>query len=55
VSAPIDPDQLAALQALRRGLGDVQVREVIDQPGGDPAPVQASQGALFKEVSPAQP
>ena len=55
MSPAVDRDQLAALQALRRGLGDVQVLEVIDQPGGDPAPVQASQGALFEEVSPAQP
>jgi hypothetical protein len=56
ISAPVDPDQLAALRALRRGFGDVQVLEVLDgQPGRDPAPVQASQEALFEEVTPAQP
>jgi hypothetical protein len=48
VDAPLDPDQLAALRALRRGFGDVQVLEVVDQPGRDPAPVQATQAALFE-------
>jgi hypothetical protein len=30
VSAPLEPDQLAALRALRRGFGDVQVLEVVE-------------------------
>jgi hypothetical protein len=30
VSATLDPDQLAALRALRRGFSDVQVLEVVD-------------------------
>ena len=30
MSAPVDADQLAALRALRRGFGDVQVLEVIE-------------------------
>jgi hypothetical protein len=47
MSVTVDRDQLAALRALRRGFGDVQVLEVVDQPARDPAPVQASQGALF--------
>jgi hypothetical protein len=29
VSAPVDVDQLAALRALRRGFGDVQVLKVV--------------------------
>jgi hypothetical protein len=49
MSAPVDVDQLAAPQALRRGFGDAQVLEVTDQPGRDPAPVQASQGARFRD------
>jgi hypothetical protein len=52
VSVPLGPDQLAALRALRRRFGDVQVLEVVDQPGRDPAPVQATQGQLFEGVSP---
>ena len=48
MSAPVDLDQLAALRALRRRFGDVQVLEVVDQtPDRDPAPVQAEQAALF--------
>jgi hypothetical protein len=54
MSAPVDLDQLAALRALRRGFGDVQVLEVVDQPARDPAPVQADQDALFEEVTPDQ-
>ena len=54
MSAPVDLDQLTALRALRRGFGDVQVLEVVDQPGRDPAPAQASQPALFEEVTPDQ-
>jgi len=50
MSARVDLDQLAALRALRRGFGDVQFLEVVEsEPGRDPAPVQASQGALFEE------
>lgn len=49
MSVPLGPDQLAALRALRRGFGDVQVLEVVDQPGRNTAPVQASQGALFED------
>jgi hypothetical protein len=44
----IDREQVAALRALRRGLGHVQVLEVVDQPSRDPAPVQATQAALFE-------
>jgi hypothetical protein len=52
VSATVDREQLAALRTLRRGFGDVQVLEVLDlAPGRDPAPVQASQGELFEEVT----
>jgi hypothetical protein len=46
VSPTVDPDQLAALQALRRGfsVGQVLVLEVLGrEPGRDPAPVQATQ------------
>lgn len=32
VGERLDPDQLAALGALRRGFGDVQVLEVVDRP-----------------------
>jgi hypothetical protein len=47
--ATVDREQLAALRALRRGFGDVQVLEVVElEPGRDPAPVQASQGELFE-------
>jgi hypothetical protein len=50
MSAPVDVDQLAALRALRRRFGEVQVLEVVEsEPGRDPAPVQASQDALFEE------
>jgi hypothetical protein len=52
MNARVDLDQLAALRALRRGFGEVQVLEVVDQPGRDPAPVQTDQGALFEEVTP---
>jgi hypothetical protein len=46
MSATVDLDQLAALRALRRGSGDVQVLKVVDhQPGRDPAPVQGHAGA----------
>jgi hypothetical protein len=31
MSAPVDLDQLAALQALRRGFGDVQVLKLLRQ------------------------
>ncbi len=47
MSAPLDRDQLAALRALRRGFGDVQVLEVVEEPDRDPAPGQAEQAALF--------
>jgi hypothetical protein len=33
MNAPIDVDQLAALRALRRGFGDVQVLEVVEGDG----------------------
>ena len=38
MSATVDLDQLAALRALRRGFGDVQVLEVTSQPGRDLRP-----------------
>ena len=53
MSATVDVDQLAALRALRRAFGEVQVLKVVDQqPGRDPAPVQATQAALFEEQQP---
>jgi hypothetical protein len=56
MSAAVDVDQLAALRALRRGFGEVQVLEVVEaKPGRDPAPVQASQGELFEERCPHSP
>lgn len=33
MNAPVDVDQLAALRALRRGFGDVQVLEVVEGDG----------------------
>jgi hypothetical protein len=51
VSPTVDVDQLAALRALRRGFGDVQVLEVVGRPGRDPAPGQGDQGELFGEVT----
>jgi len=49
VSATVDLPQLAALRALRRGFGDVQVLEVLvvdNPPASPPPPVQP---ALFEE------
>jgi hypothetical protein len=51
MSATVDLDQLAALLALRRGFGDVQVLEVVGRPGRHPAPGQGDQGELFEEVT----
>jgi hypothetical protein len=55
MTATVDLEQLAALRALRRGFGHVQVLEVVEEPGRDPAPVQADPGALFEEVTPSTP
>jgi hypothetical protein len=48
VSATVDLEQLAALRALRRTFGDVQVVAVVDSP---PASPPAEQRALFEEPS----
>jgi hypothetical protein len=45
----VDLDQLAALRALRRGFGDVQILEVVElEPSRDPGLDEATQGELFE-------
>jgi hypothetical protein len=49
----IDLEQLAALRTLRRAFGDVQILEVIDHPGRDPAAFWTGyQGGLLDEMAP---
>jgi hypothetical protein len=55
VSASVDPDQLHALQALRRGLIDVQVLDVVQLDQDQATATAMEQGVPPEEVRPTTP